>query len=238
LLYGEDSVKSASFSLVLTIGKATATSSGVYNFATATGRNELDEPGHAHWVMLIRGSTMYWPRPEFLQLMGFGSRSSAPAARPPVIDKPWVSRNFANSKGSPVGDLLTPAISAALMLPAPSALVRDLQRRLVSETLVGPRAVKGTPAKEYRLVLDGEGIINPQFAQPFGAARPLLVWVDRHGRLLQLSTSFKWVQAETVTLAFSSFNERVVVQFPEAREVESWSQILAEWRKALGHRSR
>jgi hypothetical protein len=74
LLYGEDSVKSASFSLVLTIGKATGTSSGVYNFATATGRNEADEAGHAHWVMVIRGSTMYWPTHEFMQLMDAAPR--------------------------------------------------------------------------------------------------------------------------------------------------------------------
>jgi len=236
LLYGETSVKTARLSVERTLGRKTGSATGVYNFVTATGELNQKPAGGGPWVMLIKGSTMYWPTAEFKQISGLNYKGN-PAVKgppPPVIDKPWVSRTFGNGRGSAVGDLLAPTFSVAFLLPSPKALVQDLQRRLLSESVVRG-GLGGTAVTEYHLVLDGQGIINAQFPQPFGPSHPMFIWVDRVGRLLRLSTTVPGPPKETLTEAFSGFNERVVVHFPPPGAVESWAQIWAEWQRTTNH---
>ncbi len=190
LLYGETSVDTARLSVKLTLGKETGLETGIYNFAAATGELDQRAADGGPWVMLIKGSTMYWPTAEFKQIIGLNYQGPPAVKRlpPPVIDKPWVSRTFGNGTESAVGDLLTPTSSVAFILSSPKALVQDLQRRLLSESMVASGS-EGTTATEYRLVLNGKGILNAQAAQPFGPSHPMFIWVDRGGRLSRFSTT-------------------------------------------------
>jgi hypothetical protein len=217
LLDGQGSVKSASISISISEAAASPQSAtGVYDFRSATGRFTVEGPDHGADTMYVQGRTVYLQAAEVDQVM----RSRDDNA--PVPHKPWVAREV--DQANPIGDVLF----GLPVLPAPVALAQALDQRTVSMTSLGARRADGERTHEYRLVLDAAGAARTTLPfVPLGTRYPVLVWVDRDSRLVQLAASVpvKGAPAEHITLTYSQLNEPVTVEPPPASSVETWAQF-------------
>ena len=93
----------------------------------------------------------------------------------------WSSTRLASTPGS-----LFPAVLAGPSLPVLSPYYAAVAVRAV-----GPATVSGVPTTEYRLTSRFDCRLRRGMAQPVQTA-PTLVWVDRHGRLLEARERSTW----------------------------------------------